>query len=276
MNEGLVLSHGGRDIRLKWHCLRRAADEPPFRRANLAAGLALGASVEVDIQRLADGHFVCLHDDRLESETDGHGPVADADTAAIRRLHVRDGDGEAPMLLEDLVAAIIEGPKPTMPGLVVQLDLKDAVDRLSDDTVAGFARLVQPAAAAFILSALDWPAVRRLGGDVDHLALGYDPLDMAQHWTFDGRESILRFRDSVLDTAPEARGIYLYKGIVRSALDHDANIVAAFQERGVWIDCWTIDAGTPDDDGYLQAAVDAGVDQITTNTPRQLAVAVTQ
>lgn len=274
MNEGLTLSHGGRDIRLKWHSLRRAADDAPFARANLAAGLALGASVEVDIQQLADGHFVCLHDDRLDSETNGHGAVADADAAAVRRLHVRNGDGSPPMLLEDLVAAIAQGPKPTMPGLFVQLDLKDAAARLTDDAVAAFARLIQPAAAAFILSALDWPAVKRLGGGVEHLALGYDPLDLARDWTFDGRDSFLRFRDAVLETAPEAKGIYLYKEIVEAALRHDTNVVAAFHERGVWVDCWTIDAGAPDDDDYLKAAVAAGVDQITTNTPRALAEAL--
>ena len=270
MNEGLVLTHRGRDIRLKWHCLRRTGEEAVFLRANLDAGLALGASIEVDIQQLADGHFVCLHDDRLESETDGHGPVAEADAATIRALRVR-GDGEAPLLLDDVVAAIVDGPKPTMPGLMIQLDLKDDAARLSDNGVAGFARLIEPVASAFILSAENWPAVKHLGGEVPNLALGYDPWDLAEQWSFDGHDSFLRFRDAAFDIAPEAEGMYLYKEIVAAGLRQDVNVVAAFQERGVWVDCWTIDAGTPGDDAYLAAALAAGVDQITTNTPRRLA-----
>ena len=68
--DGLSIRHGDRGIRLKWHKLRRRADDPPFHRPNLAAGLAAGASMEVDIQPLADGGFVCLHDWTLETQTD--------------------------------------------------------------------------------------------------------------------------------------------------------------------------------------------------------------
>ena len=63
---------------LKWHMLRRCADDTPFGAANLERGLELGAFLEVDLRRLACGHFVCLHDPELESETTGRGPVADA------------------------------------------------------------------------------------------------------------------------------------------------------------------------------------------------------
>jgi hypothetical protein len=58
--------YGGRTVRLKWHKLRRFADDPPFARRNLRAGLAAGASLEVDIRALACGRFVCLHDPLLE------------------------------------------------------------------------------------------------------------------------------------------------------------------------------------------------------------------
>jgi hypothetical protein len=39
-------------VRLKWHKLRRHPDDPPFGRANLRAGLAAGASLEIDLRRL--------------------------------------------------------------------------------------------------------------------------------------------------------------------------------------------------------------------------------
>ena len=68
-DEPTHVEYDGRTVRLKWHKLRRLADDPPFARVNLRAGLAAGASMEVDIRALACGHFVCLHDPELESET---------------------------------------------------------------------------------------------------------------------------------------------------------------------------------------------------------------
>jgi hypothetical protein len=56
-----------RTIRLKWHKLRLRLEDAPFDRRNLALGLAAGASLEVDLQPLACGRFVCLHDAELES-----------------------------------------------------------------------------------------------------------------------------------------------------------------------------------------------------------------
>jgi len=51
-------------------------------------------------------------------------------------------------------------------------------------------------------------------------------------------------------------------GFAALALAHDA---------GVAIDVWTLDAGTPRWQERLARALDAGVDIVTTNTPRDLA-----
>ena len=50
----VALDHAGRRVLLKWHKLRRRAGEPPFDPANLATGLAAGASLEIDVRCLAD------------------------------------------------------------------------------------------------------------------------------------------------------------------------------------------------------------------------------
>ena len=42
---------GDRKVRLKWHELRRFADDPPFKRRNLRAGLAMGATKAVQVNR---------------------------------------------------------------------------------------------------------------------------------------------------------------------------------------------------------------------------------
>jgi hypothetical protein len=42
-------------VRLKWHNLRRRADEPGGLRTNLEAGLKSGAVIEVDIRLTRDG-----------------------------------------------------------------------------------------------------------------------------------------------------------------------------------------------------------------------------
>ena len=69
----VALEAGGRPIALKWHCLRRSRTDPAFSRANLRAGLAAGAVVEVDLAATADGDLVCLHDLMLDRETTGRG-----------------------------------------------------------------------------------------------------------------------------------------------------------------------------------------------------------
>ena len=72
--------------RLKWHKLRQRRDDTPFLRANLAAGLAGGAAMEVDLSATADGDFVCVHDTTLDRETTGTGLVGDWTRQALAKL----------------------------------------------------------------------------------------------------------------------------------------------------------------------------------------------
>lgn len=73
-------------LRFKWPRLERHRTDPPFSRANLEAGLAAGAPLEVDLRATADGHWVCLHDATLERETSGAGPIAAQRRVELERL----------------------------------------------------------------------------------------------------------------------------------------------------------------------------------------------
>jgi glycerophosphoryl diester phosphodiesterase len=64
--------------------------------AGIRKAKELGASwIEFDVKLTSDGHAILFHDDRLERTTDGHGPVAAATLAEIRRLDAGSWFGPA-------------------------------------------------------------------------------------------------------------------------------------------------------------------------------------
>jgi glycerophosphoryl diester phosphodiesterase len=257
-----TLSHGGRRLLLKWHKLRQSLDDPPFARANLRVGLAAGASLEVDLRRLACGRFVCLHDAELAGETTGRGPVAAVDAAALARLEMRAAPGERPLLLDELAEAVRTGP--CAPDARVQLDLKDA--DLDGASRASLAAALEGIAGRFILSGCDWDAVKRLGEGISGLALGYDPYDDA------GNDPAAALR-AVRERAAEADTIYLHRELVRAAHARAEPLVAQLRAQGQRVDCWTIDHGAPAALADLRLALTAGCDQITTNSAAAWAAA---
>ena len=244
-------------IRLKWHKLRRRLDDAPFDRRNLALGLAAGASLEVDLQPLACGRFVCLHDAELQSETDGVGPVAAIDGEAVKRLRLREG-GAAPLLLDELVGLVRAGP--THPAARVQLDLQPTATPMSGRWRAGFEAALGARGEPFVLSGYDWDAVSRLGGGVTGLALGYDPSRRVR----DGVDDVVAL---VRQHAPEAQTLYLHFSIVRRSQQRGDALVRRLADLGHRVDCWTLDHGRTDATHNLLAAVAAGCHEVTTNTP---------
>lgn len=256
----IEIRHADRTVRLKWHKLRQCPEDPPFSRRNLRAGLAAGASLEVDVRPLACGRFVCLHDAQLEHESTGRGPVAAIDAATVTRLKMREAPGERPLLLDELVDILDRTPAD--PRARVQLDLGVTAEEIDAAAVAGFARALHGFAGRFILSGYDWDAVTRLGGDVVGLALGYDPTEAVGAF---GGSDVLRL---VQEMAPEADTIYLHRKLVRSSQQRDDGLIDRLRERGHRVDCWTIDHGLPGAVEDLQTAIAAGCDEITTNSPR--------
>lgn len=74
--------------------------------ANVAVAVRRGFDCyETDIRRTRDGHFVVVHDDTLDRETDANGPVEDLTLEEVRRLRKRYRDGS---LSEERVATFEE------------------------------------------------------------------------------------------------------------------------------------------------------------------------
>lgn len=271
--DGLCIADGQHRVRLKWHMLRRTGGDPPFFRPNLLAGLALGASMEVDIQCLTDGEFVCLHDETLETETDGTGPVAEADSAMIATLRQRGSSGAAvgpaPLTLTELLAIIAGNRDATAKGAVVQLDLKDSAEAITDAVIDRFARQVGPVAAMLSLSGEDWSAVARLGSGVRGLSLGYDPTKqvIGEDRTIGDLSGLI---DHIAATSPEAETVYLHHSLIAAAAERGLDLVGAFHDQHRMVDCWTIGTDRPQPEARLRMAVATGVDQITTDTPGDL------
>jgi glycerophosphoryl diester phosphodiesterase len=250
------LRSGTRTVRLKWHQVRRRAEDAPFARGNIRDGLAAGASLEVDIRPLACGRWVCLHDPQLENETTGSGPVTEADAAAVRALRMRDS-GERLLMLEELIE--IARTSPTGPGAVVQLDFQTVGVKLEEQAVANFGAAFAGRGERFVLSGYDWTMVQRLGAEVTGLVLGWDPSREAAASDVD----VFRL---VRETAPEAQMVYLNRMLVRLSHERGDRLVARLAECGHQVDCWTLDHGEPRAAQDLAAAVATGCHQITTNT----------
>jgi hypothetical protein len=246
-----------RTIRLKWHKLRLRLEDAPFDRRNLALGLAAGASLEVDLQPLACGRFVCLHDAELESETTGRGSVASIDADAVKRLRMREG-GAPPLLLDELVDLVRS--RPVHPAARVQLDLQPTAAPLDGARIAGFASSLGGRGDPFVLSGYDWDAVTRLGGGIAGLTLGYDPSRLESERA-GGVLSLVRRH------APTAEILYLHYSIVRRAQDRGDALVQRLADLGYRIDCWTLDRGRTNALANLRSAVAAGCHEVTTNTP---------
>ena len=266
MPDGIEILSGDHRTRLKWHRLQRLPKDIPFTPARLREGMALGASMEVDLRRRADGGFACLHDETLDRETTGNGPVAAASFGDLQALRMRGNDGrpteERLLLLEDLAELAATGADPAT---LVQLDLKESDATLDGPSVDAFLSLLAPVAGRFILSGGDWAAVRRLGADV--LRLGFDPCDDDTLGALATAADAERFIAAALDRAPQAAMIYLSWPIVLRADALGVDLIAACHAAGKSVDAWTLNPDHPAAAATLARLVTLRADQITTDSP---------
>ena len=267
---GIAIETGDHATRLKWHRLRRSRADLPFTPQRLLEGLAAGASMEVDLRLHADHSFVCLHDDTLDRETTGSGPVAQASLEQLRRLRLSGPEtatGEGLILLEDL-AELARGT--AAPDALIQLDLKEVDTVLDQQTIENFRRTLACVAGRCILSGCDWQAVSRLAAAVPAMRRGFDPCaDDTLEQLRDGLDC-LDFAESALATAPEAEMIYLDYRIVLAAEGMGIDLVAPFRAAGKAVDAWTLDTDHPDAVRSLKRLLALKIDQITTNEPDAL------
>jgi glycerophosphoryl diester phosphodiesterase len=80
--------------------------------------------VEFDVHPTRDGKLVVIHDDTLDRTTDGKGPVAVQDWAALSKLVLKGTGGQRMLLLDE----VIEIFRPTP--IVMRLEIKAGPDRV--------------------------------------------------------------------------------------------------------------------------------------------------
>lgn len=275
MAEPVAIVLGGHRCRLKWHRGRRHADDIAFSPSRIEQGLAAGASVEIDLNPLACGGWAVLHDATLDRETTGTGPVSElgADELALLRLRANGGTPS------DLPVATLAGLSKALAGRIgegglLQLDLKVGVEALTPDNVAGFATAVRPMAGQMILSGGDAAAVLRLA-EQSGVAVGFDPCHEAASLELMRDERFDSFVAGALAAVPGARIIYLDRHLVDFAEGRGVNLVAPFRAAGREVDVYTYRDAGPDALDGIRRAVALGADQVTTDDPAAVAVALT-
>lgn len=272
------MTRNGHRTYFKWHRGRRRLTDPVFTGRRILEGMALGASVEVDLVVHGENGFAVLHDHLdLARETTGQGPAAALGASAIRALHLRDNAGQpiadTVMLLDDLCALLAQNPP--HPDALLQLDYKENQGQLAPATVEAFARSVGPVARSMILSSGEADSVRLLTGATPGLHVGYDPCHQG------ALERVARSRDfagfvaDAVAASPDAEMIYLAHPLVTAADDHGFDIVAAFHAAGRRIDAYTLKTSQPDSVAIAERLLSLRVDQITTDDPEGLAAALT-
>jgi glycerophosphoryl diester phosphodiesterase len=219
-----------------------AARRPENARAAVAAAVAGGYAVEIDVQLSADGEAMVFHDDTLDRLTPETGPVSARSAAELAAIPLNGGDEGIPTLAEILALA-----GPDTPMLV---ELKDQGGAMDATGVGPLERRVA--------ELLDAPA---------HVPMSFNPASIAEMARLaPGRARGLvaggdygpidADRAAALAEAREAEAV----GAAFVSFHHRAlpsPRAAALRAAGVAILCWTIR------DPRAAAAVAPHVDGIT-------------
>jgi glycerophosphoryl diester phosphodiesterase len=287
----------GREVLFKYHRLLSGSGRyAPNSLSALEEVLDGARVIEFDIQPLADEDFVLLHDPVLEHETTGSGPVARATRKVVKAMRLR-GSEEPPALLSEAVEILgtVRRPvrvqvdfKPLLPvdGSMVKrvLDaigplrsnpmLEVVVGCLADWNLRAFRRADPTLSVGFdpalyldvpVSDALGWPVRVNAYGYMDDHPLGFRRL-------MDVRDYLADRLEGLLGLLPGAVEVYLRKEFVQQALRDGLNPVEYVKRvaSGVRVDVWTVNL-PPASPGELAALLDAGVDQLTTDTAIQIA-----
>jgi glycerophosphoryl diester phosphodiesterase len=241
-----------------------------FDPARIIEGMQLGASVEIDIVRHAGGGFAVLHDETLDRAPTGKGPVAEATEAQLRGLVRRNNMGlatETPIaLLKDLCLHLFETQ--IGDGALLQLDLKENSETLTEADIHAFAQCVAPVQRHLILSGSDPKALAVLTQALPDMRVGHDPCCMREALAVSGDDA--GFVTRALAEAGRAELLYLDIRLILDALGRDFDMIAAFHAEGRRVDAYTVRSITPETVELCRRLVELGVDQITTDGPEEL------
>jgi glycerophosphoryl diester phosphodiesterase len=260
------------------------------------------AFIEVDITALREGDYLLVHDPELESETTGQGEVGKCTPEQARDLFLKLPEtGEAtsfrPALLSDVVRALLDVPN----GARLQLDFKNVLPFADDEPLRRLVNLIKPLGDRVIVSTgADWQ-LRRLRKLADWLELGFDvhfyidwrqtgePIDPrippfklgAYGYWDDHLVAVQRFwptADYLAERceimARELPGVstfYIDHKLIAQSLDDGFNWAEALHTFNIRLDAWTMDVTNLVAVANAPRLLAAGVDQFTTNTPREMA-----
>jgi glycerophosphoryl diester phosphodiesterase len=305
--ESVLVADGGHQVELKVHRCLWSGD---FIENSLAAiqetYQARVAHAEIDIHMLADEDFIVLHDEVIDRSTTGAGLVGALHKRDVENLRLRrDGKAtseRAPLFSE--IAAFMAGQAfPTL----VELDmpgLRPLPWKRLEDLVA----LVDPVRDRVMLNGPDWNMRRLLHIDPTlpvacgpELYLDWvpEPFDMDDVWPMNSTRGAYGYfdrhplaqtrdgdvRDYLFDRVmgihrlvPAARETHFRVELLEHILDDGyGEVVRDLHALGMLVDAWTLNADTPPDDvgapwlKRLRRLVGAGVDMVSSDTPRVLA-----
>ena len=300
----VICAHPGRQVQLKVHqCVWSGEHPANSLPAVLECYRARVARAEIDLAMLSDEDFLIAHDLELANMSDGQGRVDETTRSRAQRLHLAHHGAvtaERPVVLSDVVAAIAREPFPTL----LELDLKDwkpwpwprveelarvlqpVKDRITFGGGADWnlrrLQTVDPSMPmGFTISdKLDWVPEEQRPGDLPGVRGAYGYLDAhpLARARLGPTSDYLRDRlGAILRLVPGARDIHIRLLAVERMLDDGlTDLPDLLHAQGMLLDVWTLDAGTPNWRARLARALAAGVDVITTETPRELAVAASE
>jgi glycerophosphoryl diester phosphodiesterase len=267
--QSVIRTPDGRQVDLKIHqCVWSGDYVPNSLPSVLDCYRAHVARAEIDIAMLRDQDFLVVHDLDLAHATDGRGRVDEVTAAQAGRLRLLQGGHpttELAPLLSQVVAAIAAEPFPTL----LELDLKDWKP-WPWRRVEELARLVEPVRERVTFGGNTDTNLRRLVVVDPDIHVGYTLPDYVDWRTPDPAQVELRF-EAFLAMVPTARELHVrLEDAVQLQADGVSDLTERVHGRGLALDAWTINAGTPRWQERLEAALRLCADVITTETPREL------
>lgn len=274
---------------------------PPNTLEAIDACLSAGAQIiEIDATALRADDYLLVHDENLEAETTGSGPVGTCSVAQARELYVRNQSGRSAYhaaLLSDVVRLFLSRGGASR----LQIDYKNLFPFADDEPLHRLIKLIEPLGERVVVSSIaDWQLRKLrwlapdlpLGLDIQfyldwrlpgeptdprafpryHSAYGYwddHPLALGRIWP---TADYLRDRcGMLLGLVPGVSVFYVRHHLLAQSLKDGFNWATMLHQSNVQLDAWTLDIGDPMAETHLKLLVASGVDMITTNTPLELA-----